>query len=199
MKPWSLHRPPCFLKKFADFQSDERRTYAAMVASLDESVGKISTALKTKGMFENSVIVFTTDNGGAPAGFDWFVNVKCSTFHFFDVLWNSLSWTWTKTCSSFWRSQGCNYPFKGGKDTLWEGGIRGVAFVHSTLIPNKGRVSYDLIDASDWLPTLYYLAGGDVKRIQYKIDGINVWDTIAHGVQSPRKEVVNKKLNKQKK
>lgn len=57
-----------------------------MVASLDESVGKISTALKTKGMFENSVIVFTTDNGGAPAGFDWFVNVKCSTFHFFDVL-----------------------------------------------------------------------------------------------------------------
>ena len=49
-----------------------------MVASLDESVGKITTALKTKAMFDNSVIVFTTDNGGAPAGFDWFVN--CSFF-----------------------------------------------------------------------------------------------------------------------
>lgn len=45
-----------------------------MVASLDESVGRVTNALKTKGMFDNSVIVFTTDNGGAPAGFDWLVN-----------------------------------------------------------------------------------------------------------------------------
>lgn len=93
----------------------------------------------------------------------------------------------------FQRSQGCNYPFKGGKDTLWEGGVRGVAFVHSPMIEKKGRVSYDLIDATDWLPTFYHLAGGDVTKIQYKIDGKNVWDTIAQGAQSPRSEVnVNK-------
>lgn len=45
-----------------------------MVASLDESVGSITKALKEAGMFDNSVIVFTTDNGGAPAGFDWLVH-----------------------------------------------------------------------------------------------------------------------------
>lgn len=45
-----------------------------MVASLDESVGNITKALKEAGMFSNSVIVFTTDNGGAPAGFDWLVH-----------------------------------------------------------------------------------------------------------------------------
>ena len=45
-----------------------------MVASLDESVGNITKVLKEAGMFNNSVIVFTTDNGGAPAGFDWLVH-----------------------------------------------------------------------------------------------------------------------------
>ena len=84
------------------------------------------------------------------------------------------------------RNQGCNYPLKGGKDTFWEGGVRGVGFVHSNLISKKRRVSYDLIDVTDWLPTFYHLAGGDVSAIQEKIDGMNVWDTISHGKKSPR-------------
>lgn len=67
--------------------------------------------------------------------------------------------------------------------------MRGVAFVHSNLITKKRRVSYDLIDATDWLPTFYHLAGGDVTAIQDKIDGVNVWDTIANGAASPRSEV----------
>ena len=50
-----------------------------MVASLDESVGNVTKTLKTAGMFDNSVIVFTTDNGGAPAGFDWFVRIERHT------------------------------------------------------------------------------------------------------------------------
>ena len=92
---------------------------------------------------------------------------------------------------AFFRNEGCNYPLKGGKDTFWEGGVRGVGFVHSNLISMKGRVSYDLIDVTDWLPTFYHLAGGDVTAIQDKIDGMNVWDTIALGTPSPRTEVLN--------
>ena len=91
---------------------------------------------------------------------------------------------------SLFRNQGCNYPFKGGKDTFWEGGVRGVGFVHSKLLKNKGRVSYDLIDVTDWLPTFYHLAGGDVTKIEKKIDGMNVWETIAYGKKSPRTEVI---------
>ena len=64
-----------------------------------------------------------------------------------------------------------------------------MGFVHSNLIIKKGRVSYDLIDVTDWLPTFYYLAGGDVTAIQNKIDGVNVWDTISHSKKSPRTEV----------
>lgn len=93
------------------------------------------------------------------------------------------------TLFPFFRNQGCNYPFKGGKDTFWEGGVRGVGFVHSNLIRKKGRVSYDLIDVTDWLPTFYHIAGGDVTKIKERIDGMNVWDTIAYGKESPRTEV----------
>ena len=64
-----------------------------------------------------------------------------------------------------------------------------MGFVHSNLISKKGRVSYDMIDVTDWLPTFYHLAGGDVSAIEDKIDGMNVWDTIAHGKKSPRTEV----------
>ena len=59
------------LQKFQHFSKEDRRIYAAMVASLDESVGNVTKALKRNAMFDNSVIVFTTDNGGAPWGFNW--------------------------------------------------------------------------------------------------------------------------------
>lgn len=41
-----------------------------MLYKLDESVGKIVATLDEKGMLNNSIIVFTTDNGGPAGGYD---------------------------------------------------------------------------------------------------------------------------------
>lgn len=41
-----------------------------MVSKLDESVGDVVQALQQRNMLENSIILFTTDNGGAAAGFN---------------------------------------------------------------------------------------------------------------------------------
>lgn len=61
---------------------------------------------------------------------------------------------------------------------LWEGGVCGVVFVYSNMIVKSGCVSYDLIDVIDWLLIFYYFVGGDVVKIQDKIDGMNVWNII---------------------
>ncbi|KAG5680269.1 hypothetical protein PVAND_009788 [Polypedilum vanderplanki] len=52
------------LKKFPYIENEERKTLAAMISSLDESVGRIIDALHRTGMLENSIIVFFSDNGG---------------------------------------------------------------------------------------------------------------------------------------
>ena len=47
----------------------------------------------------------------------------------------------------------------------------------------------DLMHLSDWLPTLYGRAGGDVSSLN--IDGYDMWPTLSEGQASPRQELVH--------
>ena len=72
-------------------------------------------------MFDNSIVLVTTDNGGEP--------------------WDS------------------NFPLKGTQDTLYEGGIRGAAFLMSPLLEKSSYKFSGLIHLVDWVPTLLHAAG----------------------------------------
>lgn len=48
----------------ASFDSQNRRLYAAMTLYMDDVVGELVGALKAKGMWDNTLVVFTSDNGG---------------------------------------------------------------------------------------------------------------------------------------
>ncbi|KAJ9591420.1 hypothetical protein L9F63_002026 [Diploptera punctata] len=54
--------------KFKYIKDPQRRLYAEMTSRLDESVGEIVTALKDKGILNNSIIIFLSDNGAQTIG-----------------------------------------------------------------------------------------------------------------------------------
>jgi arylsulfatase A-like enzyme len=59
--------PKEYEQPFTDL-SGVRRTYAGMVAAMDEGIGQIVAALKDKGILDNTLIVFSSDNGGPAPG-----------------------------------------------------------------------------------------------------------------------------------
>nr|CAH7742794.1 unnamed protein product [Callosobruchus chinensis] len=81
------------------------------------------------------------------------------------------------------------WPLRGLKFTLFEGGVRGSCVAYSPLFQKQGYVNTDLMHITDWLPTLYHAAGGDVSKLG-KIDGINQWDVLSRNIPTNRSEIL---------
>ena len=136
--------------------------------ALDAGVGKVVAALKRSGLYDNSIIIFSTDNGGVGNG-------------------------------------ASNLPLRGAKESLFEGGVRGVAFLHSPLLATSGREHEGwvrssplptltdcprrLIYITDWYATILGLAGLE-NSIPKTVDSFNLWESLSHDVKSPREEIV---------
>ena len=74
------------------------------------------------------------------------------------------------------------------KGKVFEGGTRVPTFVHAPkLLPNgASRIYRGLHHATDWLPTLYSAAGGEVRDLGL-LDGMDQWDAIK-GLRPSRRE-----------
>ncbi|XP_041378318.1 arylsulfatase B-like [Gigantopelta aegis] len=82
---------------------------------------------------------------------------------------------------------GNNYPLRGGKFTIYEGGTRTVAFINGKRLQNSGTVYEGLMHAIDWMPTIVAAAGGIPDNSR---DGMNLWSDLNNGSLSGRKEFV---------
>ena len=147
-----LEAPQRFVDMYAHVKDKKRRVFSAMVTAMDEAIGNVTNALKNRSMWNDTLMVFTTDNGGP-------VTVGAN-----------------------------NYPLRGSKHTVWEGGTRGSAFIHGTMLQKTGYVNNGMIHSVDWYPTL--LAAADIKTDVGNIDGMNVWSTVSTGAPSPRQTFV---------
>jgi arylsulfatase A-like enzyme len=158
--------PKEYLDRYLNISDPTRRTYAAMVACLDDEVGRVIAALDKKGMRDNTLILFHSDNGGT--------RNKMFTGQMADVSKLNLP------CD--------NGPYRDGKGTLFEGGCL-VAACANWPSHIKPQTVNGLIHAVDIYPTLAALAGASTAKCK-PLDGVNVWDTIAEGKPSPRTEFI---------
>jgi arylsulfatase A-like enzyme len=60
-----LQAPEEYIRKFTHIADEKRRTYAAMVACLDDNIGRVMQALRESFLEEDTFVIFFSDNGGA--------------------------------------------------------------------------------------------------------------------------------------
>ncbi|MCE9552727.1 MAG: arylsulfatase [Planctomycetes bacterium] len=158
------------------FPDELHRTYAAMVTNLDAQVGRIVAALDKKGMRENTLIFFTTDNGGATSAL--FATGARSPEEREES--GGVALGKAPPCS--------NAPFSGGKGTLKEGGVRLPAIVNWPA-KLKPAVVTEPLHHVDVMPTLLALAGGKGDPSK-PFDGKDAMATIAEERPSPHDDIL---------
>ena len=159
--------PQDYLDKYNSIEDPSRRAYAASATAMDDQIGRVVEALAGKGMLDNTLIVFQSDNGGT----------------------TNPMFAGAITDMSRVVLPADNGPYRNGKGSLYEGGTRVVAFATWPGHIREGSTVNGLIHTVDLYPTLVKLAGGDLDKSK-PLDGLDLWETISAGKPSPRTEVV---------
>ena len=158
--------PEAQLARYAHVEDPARRAYGAMISAMDDEIGKVVAALERRGMREQTLIVFHSDNGGPrSAKFTGEVDMSKSTI------------------------PADNGPYRDGKASHYEGGTRVVGLANWPGHVPAGSIVDQPIHLTDMLPTLVGLAGGSTAGAK-PLDGQDVWPTLSQGQPSPRSEVV---------
>jgi arylsulfatase A-like enzyme len=139
------------VKKGNPALSELRARNVAMVEHMDDAIGRVMTALQSSGMADNTIIVYSSDNGGSlPHG-------------------------------------SSNGNLRGGKQDMYEGGIRVPACVVWPAAIKPGTEDKGMILTMDIFPTLCEIAG---VGIEHKIDGLSFLPVIQGKAMMPEKRDV---------
>lgn len=55
-----LQAPQGYIDMYSDIEDEDRRVYSAMMTAMDDAIGTVVTSLKEKGMYDNTLVVFST-------------------------------------------------------------------------------------------------------------------------------------------
>ena len=116
------------------------KIYAELMKSMDDGIGRVLAALKSAGIENNTLVIFTSDNGGERFSFNW--------------------------------------PFRGQKMELYEGGVRVPAIVRWPGVTATNAVSDQPVITMDWTATMIAAAGAEPSPA-YPLDGLDLLATLS--------------------
>lgn len=145
--------PESSIEKYQHLPDPNRQKHAAMISEIDQGIKQIHQTLKELDLLDHTIIWFMSDNGGeSKAGtpkemrkrLEQLVEVfgKPIPIPFFEFLRSNIE-----------NGASDNHPFKGGKYSLKEGGIRVPSFIYAPEILPSQKVK-ERLSVNDVLPTL---------------------------------------------
>ncbi|QEL20147.1 arylsulfatase B [Limnoglobus roseus] len=148
-----LEAPDEYLNRFPNLKN-QRKKYAAMLSAMDDGVGTILAALDKAGATSNTLVIFSSDNGGPSPG----------------------------TVTD-------NGPYRAGKGTLYEGGVRVAACAAWPGHIPVGTTNREPMHMVDLYPTFLKIAGATVSQ-KLPLDGLDVGPTLTAGKPSPHESIL---------
>lgn len=122
-------------------QRQDNVEFAAMVEAMDESLGRIVQKLEELKLDENTIVIFTSDNGGM-AGMNVGNPKRRASGDKLDTVYST-----------------ANLPLRGGKGWLYEGGIRVPCIIKWPGKTQAGVVCREPVISNDFFPTILAMAG----------------------------------------
>ena len=137
-----------------DWESRRMAAYAALIDRVDQEIGRLVADLKQAGEFDDTLVLFLSDNGACP--YDRRSVGRDSAPFLPDTLWSdSTGWAWAR-----------NAPFRYYKQNQFEGGIATPAIIHwpAGLKAKPGAFERSPAHLVDVLPTLAEVCGAAVPN-----------------------------------
>lgn len=156
LSPFSVHIPlgamASKVEKYRARAAEMKRelphpVYAAMIEHVDDMVGRIVGAVNEAGLRDNTMIVFTSDNGGLYRRYDYREQADDNV--------TSLA------------------PLRGEKGSLYEGGVRVPLIIQYPGHASAGSTCAEPVTSYDFYPTFVELADGELPASQ-TIDGLSL-------------------------
>ncbi len=144
------------------------KRYAAYTSHMDYSVGRLYDALQCSCQLENTIIIFSSDNGAMPT-----CDIKGSDLY--------PGWHWDTSLL------GSNLPFRGRKGQMYEGGVRTPTLIFQAGKIKPGKCEHPVY-VGDWLPTLTKLTGGGID--ESKLDSKDIWPLVTGENRNPEKRTI---------
>lgn len=138
--------------------------YAAMVEYMDDQIGRLIDHLKKTGKYDNTVIVFISDNGAAGEDLAELIEKLAPTAKdWFEDTFDNRPENWGRPGSFVeygpaW-AQVSSAPFRQFKGVVAEGGIRVPLIVSGTGVEDGGEISHSVLHVMDLVPTFLASAG----------------------------------------